>query len=119
MSERTVVPGALRWPAGRQEAIADGRRLSNRVDGGFSRGRAASDFTVLHSGEQRRKCALGDSLLLFSASPLNPFVLGLFFSVLLVLLWVSRFPPPSWSGSGPGFTNLELCPSNCFKKFTQ
>lgn len=116
--ERTVVPGALRWPAGRQESTADGRRLSNRVDGGFSCGRAACDFTFLHSGEQRRKCALGDSLLLFSASPLNPFVLGLFFSVLLVLLWVSRFPP-SWSGSSPGLANLELCPSNCFKKFTQ
>lgn len=93
--EWTVVPGALRWPAGRQESIADGRRLSDRVDGGFSCGRAASDFTFLHNGEQRRKRALGDSLLLFSASPLNPFVLGLFFSVLLVLLWVSRFFPPA------------------------
>lgn len=50
--ERTVVPGALRWPAGRQESTADGRRLSNRVDGGFSCGRAAVILLSCTAGNQ-------------------------------------------------------------------
>lgn len=70
------------------ESIADGRRMSSGVHRGFSCGQAAVIFRSLHSGGQRRNCALGDSHLLCFPLPPCPWIV---LSCLACSLWMLVF----------------------------
>lgn len=97
-------------PCRAAESIADGWRLSSRVDAGFSCGQAA---LILGSCTAGNKGGIVRLVILTSFESLCLHVLGLFFSVLLILYgcWF----PPSWLSSSPDLRTLNSARSTALK----